>query len=201
MGKEIEYKLEAAGPAQLQAVLDDARRRAVRAQPEQRIAMHTRYYDTPDRALGSRRWMLRTRQEGTTQVVTMKTPGESALYRGEWNTPRSAQGAPSRQELEQLVRDGAPEALLQLGPWEPVCDAQFTRRCFHLWLDDGTEVEIAADLGQLCGASQQLPLCEVELELYGGNAETMFTLGRQLAQEHGLQPQPLSKFARARQLL
>lgn len=200
MGQEIEIKLEAPNEAVLEQAMQAARRAAVKAGPVQTLAMHTQYYDTPARALGTRRWMLRTRQEGEDRVVTCKTPGQDALSRDEWNLARLDSGAPSRQELAALIAQGAPEELAQLGPWIPVCSARFTRRCFRLWLADGAELELAADMGLLCGTQEQAPLCELELELYGGSRGGMEVLAEELARACGLTPQLRSKFARARAL-
>lgn len=200
MGKEIEIKFAARDANQLRAVLNDAKCRAAQAQPEKVIAMRTRYYDTPERELSAMHWTLRTRQEGADPVITLKTPGKDSCERGEWNLSRTDTGAPSQRELEQLVQLGAPAQAITPLQLDMICGARFTRTCLRLLLADGTDVELAADEGELLGPTMSQPFCEIELELYGGNPEEMLRFARRLAFAHGMQEEPKSKFARAREL-
>lgn len=195
MGKEIEIKLRAENSAQLQSIFERIRAEAVQAE-EKTIAMHTRYFDTPEGTLRDRKWTLRTRQENEENVLTCKTKGENHC-RGEWNRKRDASAeAPTQQELQALVADGAPELFLTLSALYVTCEAEFTRRAAMLTMDDGTVIELAADMGVLRGREEDEVLCELELELYGGSYDTM----QRLAKETGLSEELLSKAARAMRL-
>jgi triphosphatase len=194
MGQEIEYKLRAKDEQELARVYDSLRDR-FDSGDERVIGMHTRYFDTPDRFLRGRCWTLRIRQENDRQVLTCKTPGRGRS-RGEWSLDRIDESpAPQPGELCALADLGAPEELRTLTGLEAVCGARFTRRCVMLELPDA-RVELAADVGQLYGKTEREPLCELELELYGGS----FSRLSALAALAGLPEEPLSKFARAQRL-
>lgn len=195
MGKEIEIKLRAENSTQLLAAFEKIKAEADKAE-EQTIAMHTRYFDTAEGELRNRKWTLRTRQENDVNVLTCKTKGENHC-RGEWNLKRDTDAAaPTQQELQALVMNGAPELFLSLSSLYVTCEAEFTRRAAMLTMDDGTAIELAADVGVLCGKEEEEVLCEMELELYAGNYDTML----QLAKSTGLSEEPMSKAARAMRL-
>lgn len=195
MGQEIEYKLRAESREQLESVYEGLKCRA-EASDERIISMHTRYLDTPERFLGSRKWMLRIRRENKHQVMTCKTPGKNHA-RGEWNLERRLDTPlPQPQELEALTALGAPAEIAALSGLGVSCEAVFTRRCTMLRLPDGTKVELAADVGRLCGRTESVDFCELELELYGGSEETL----AEFASLAALPEEPLSKAARALRL-
>ena len=77
MGKEFELKFAVPSAEVLDAVEQALDGQAVVWN------MATTYYDTPDRAMRSRKWTLRVRQENETSVVTVKTPAPGGA-RGEW---------------------------------------------------------------------------------------------------------------------
>lgn len=197
MGQELEFKLAVADEAQLSVILSDCTIAAL-CGPWKETIMKTTYYDTPSRALSARRWMLRCRSEGGTGVVCLKTPLEGRL-RGEWEYP--ADGVDD-SVLRALVRSGAPETLPALCAegLVPVCGAAFLRRAAMLHFPDGSAAELAGDCGILRGSSQERPFAEIELELYEGAPDAAQALAEALCRCYGLHEEPLSKFARARQL-
>ena len=186
MSKEIELKFSAteAQLAQLQARYGDF---AV-------TGMETTYYDTPDRQLSAKKITLRRRMENGKAVCTVKTPGVG-LARGEWE----CENADIQAALPILCKLGSPKELLSLPELTPVCGARFTRLSRLLTLPDA-KVELALDRGVLLGGSRELPFCEVELELKEGSEASLVDLAKSIAAEFSLQPEPKSKFARAREL-
>ena len=60
-----------------------------------------------------------------------------------------------------------------------------------------TEDAATVDSGILFGGGQELPLCEVEVELKQGSREDAARYAAKLAEEFGLTPAPKSKFRRA----
>lgn len=196
MGREVEIKLRAADPGELERVYTAVKESACAAE-EKEIAMHTRYFDTPEGVLRSRKWTLRIRRENDVYVLTFKTKGENHC-RGEWNL-RGSGGSlpPTKEELRALVEAGAPERLAELDGLQVICEAEFTRRTAMLNLTDGTKIELAADTGILRGRQEQEDFCELELELYSGSYEKM----AELARHTGLAEEPMSKAARAMRLL
>jgi inorganic triphosphatase YgiF len=186
MGVEFELKFSAE-PDQLEAVA------AAYPVDYHTITMETTYFDTPDFALSDRRVTLRRRMENGEAVCTVKTP-ISELGRGEWD----CRCENIEEAILALCKLGAPMDLLALTAdgVAPVCGAKFTRRA-GLVMVQGTELEIALDRGILIGCGNEIPLCEVEVELKSGDPDTAVSFGTALADRFGLQPQKKSKFRRA----
>ncbi|MCI8525926.1 MAG: GNAT family N-acetyltransferase [Oscillospiraceae bacterium] len=161
------------------------------------IAMETVYYDTPDRALGARRWTLRLRREGGVPVLCCKTPGgtvHGVQARGEWECP----GDDPAAGIARLVRLGAPAELAELAAdgLVPLCGARFTRRAARVRLD-GAEAELAADCGVLTGGGWAMPFFELEAEHKAGDPAVSIACGEALVRRYGLEAEPRSKFQRA----
>lgn len=195
MGMELEFKLAVQNPALLEQILFDQQVAEVRQGGYALLDMATVYYDTADGILRQRQWTLRLRQENSRLVATLKTPGQGRA-RGEWECEAGSiqaalpllleAGAPA--ELEELTRD---QRLL------PVCAAQFTRRAARLAFADGTECELCGDIGLLTGGGSEEELCELEVELKSGNADTAEAFAAELAERFSLSEEPRSKYARA----
>ena len=195
MGMELEFKLAVPNAALLEQILFDPQIAEVRTGGYRMIQMGTVYYDTPDRRLSARRWTLRIRQENDILVATIKTPAEGRA-RGEWecraNTIEAA--------IPLLLEAGAPAELTQVLEGQrliPLCAAQFTRRAAEIAFADGTVCELCGDIGVLMGGSKEENLCEVEVELKSGDAETAEAFASELMDRFGLSEEPRSKFARA----
>lgn len=189
MGLEFELKFRA-------EAADLERIRAAWPGEYIRIPMSTTYYDTPGGDLSARHWTLRHRQEGENHVCTLKTPADGP-GRGEWEwlcgdiheaIPHLAELS-GHTELLELTQKGLCAA----------CGAGFTRLARMIDLG-GTTVELALDQGELLNGQRVLPFAEVEVELKKGSQEDTLTFGSRLAQEFGLEPEPRSKFARAKML-
>ena len=185
MGRELELKF-AASMETLEAIEE-------KYGPFTPITMHTRYFDTPDRAFGARKWTLRLRLENGRPVCTLKTrlsDGSRGEYETESGDIVSAipalleQGAPA--ELEELAREGL----------EEVCGARFTRLARIIDVPGG-QVELALDRGEFTGGGKTLPFTEAEAELKAGPDEVLARFGRALAEEFSLREEPRSKIQRA----
>lgn len=158
--------------------------------------MTTTYFDTPDGSLSARHWTLRHRQENDAHICTLKTPA-GTLGRGEWEYPCSdihaaipvLAEASGMTELLTLTANGINAA----------CGARFLRLAKLVELGSAT-AELALDCGILRGGSRELPFAEVELELKSGPREELVAFGSIFARKFSLEPQPQSKYARARAL-
>lgn len=186
MGIEFERKFKATP-----AVQDEIR--AAYPQPEQLFSMETTYYDTPDKALSSRRYTLRCRLENGNPICTIKTPVCKG-GRGEWEVPCDNIEA----AILELCKLGAPLDLITLtrNGLAPICGAKFTRIAKTLVLDNCT-VELALDRGILFGGSKEQPLCEIEVELKEGTPDDCFAFAADLAERFGIKREMKSKFRRA----
>lgn len=195
MGMELEYKLAVASPALLEQILFDQEVAQVRQGGYRLLNMATVYYDTPDRRLSALCWTLRLRQENENLVATLKTPGDGRA-RGEWECPAYS----IRDAIPVLLEQGAPEKLTELLDGQaliPVCAAQFTRRAADVAFADGTVCELCGDIGMLAGGAKEENLCEIEVELKSGDADTAAAFAQELQDRFGLTEEPRSKFARA----
>lgn len=199
MGKEMEWKLRVDGAAGLDELLRDPAVLALAAEPVRLIHMQTTYYDTPSHSLGAKRMTVRRRMENGVCVVCIKAPlpnAENPHEHGEWET----EAEDIFSALPVLVSRGAPEAVLEAGPLGPVCGAAFCRRAMLLRFDDGSESELACDLGTLYGMTRHEPLCEAELEMKRGAPGRTLELLAALSARYGLSPLEKSKYARAVEL-
>jgi len=197
MGMELEFKLAVSSPALLEQILFDPQVAEVRQGGYRMLHMATVYYDTPDRRLSARMWTLRLRQENTRLVATIKTPARGAgKARGEWECEAGSIHA----AIPLLLEAGAPAELAQILEdisLIPVCAAQFTRRAADVAFADGTVCELCGDIGMLVGGTREENLCEIEVELKSGSAETAEAFVAELQERFDLQEEPRSKYARA----
>ena len=188
MGMELEWKYAATG--------DDLAKLRASYPGLLPIAMETTYYDTPQGDLAARRVTLRRRYENGKSVCTLKTPAENGI-RGEW-------------EVEAETIEEAIPVLCKLSGWEelpvlaakgvhPTCGARFTRLAVTLTLAE-CAVELALDEGVLLGGGREVTLCEVEVEFKSGSQEAALRFAVTLAEAYGLQPEPRSKYSRAKAL-
>lgn len=201
MGIELEYKLRVVDAAALQELLSSPEVEALRIGPWRETRMKTAYFDAADQRFSKRHWTLRRRMENDTAVICLKTPLVGQEGRGEWQIEADA---PDSEAIERLLQIGAPQELIWMygdGQLSSVCGAEFLRRSAMLEFPDGSCAEIAGDCGQLFGLTQSLPFTELELELYRGAPTATKALADTLCAVYGLHPEPLSKVARARQLI
>lgn len=189
MGQELELKFRA-------SEADLARIRAAFPGAYETISMSTSYYDTPEGTLSRLHWTLRHRQENERHVCTLKTPGTGG-GRNEFEAEcPHIHGAIA----ELAAKSGISELeTLAAGGIVLACGASFTRQALLLTLPFGS-AELALDSGVLLGGGRELPFAEVELELKSGSWEGLAAFGRTFAARFGLEPEPRSKFARAKAL-
>lgn len=184
----IEFELKFAATEQAQDAIRAAYPVAYRS-----FHMQTTYYDTADFALSDRKITLRRRMENGEAVCTVKTP-ISGYGRGEWE----CRCEDIETGILELCKLGAPRELLFLtGPGvAPVCGARF-HRLAGIVEHEGAVLELALDTGILLGGGQEIPLCEVEVELKSGAPEAAIDFAGRLAERFGLHQEKRSKFRRA----
>lgn len=185
MGQEFELKFSATRQQQAELAREYGDFTA--------ISMETTYYDTPDGQLSARHITLRRRLENGVSVCTVKTPMGGGS-RGEWETECDD----IAQAIPMLCKLGCSEDLnfLTAGGIVPICGARFTRLAKTLTLAQCT-VELALDAGVLLGGGQEIPLCEVEVELKAGSQAAAVAFANALSLRYGLKPEGKSKFRRA----
>lgn len=165
--------------------------------------MEARYYDTDDLALQKAGVAFRTRLEGNHWVATVKTGGSSlgGLHqRQEWNID-IMDATPDISVFENT--DAAPilTAIIGSAPLIELFQTSFDRYKTEVTSADGSQIELAVDLGSILAGDQQSPIAEIELELLEGSPTAILSLGAYLAQSISLVPETRSKFARGLQLI
>ena len=198
MGMEQEIKLRAPSIHVLEKILVDPSVEALRISEPETIEMNTVYYDTKDKLLAGRKWVLRCRTENDDTVITLKTPADGNHLRGEWSL--SGVGVVdgdivSDHVFRALFSHGAPHQILDIRdkPLQSVCGVRFTRRRFRIKLDDSV-AELALDCGQLHRGGRTAPLIEVELEVLRGAFSPVEAFARELEDRFGLVEEPMSKY-------
>lgn len=194
VSQEIELKL----------LVDPAQRDKVFALCEQLagtsptvVELVNSYFDTPDLQLRHYDIGLRIRQCGLQREQTVKLAGAVTA------------GIHARPEFNCPVDDDHPDLThFDAGIWpadfpltsinsqlQQLFQTNFTRHRWHIASGQG-RIELVFDEGQVFAGTKEQAICEIELELQGGDLTDALTLARQLLNITGTQLGSLSKAAR-----
>ena len=199
MGTELEWKYAVPESSGLDTILAWQEIQQRMLETVRHYHMQSDYYDTADQRFSRARITIRRRLENEFSVVCVKAllsnPADPHL-RGEWEVEDSD----VIHALPRLAALGAPRVILESAFLQSLWRAEFHRRAVLLRLDDGSAAELALDHGTLSGPGGSAPLCELELELKEGKPDAARAFVAAIAAHFGLEPQPLSKFARAKAL-
>jgi inorganic triphosphatase YgiF len=195
--KEIELKL-AFDPDDAPSILDHPLLAAADAEPKRRELI-TIYYDTGEGALRQAGVFLRVRATDDGYVQTIKTGNKAEFFeRNEWEHPiPSHEPDLAHAEGTALAPLLTPEVRAGMGPR---FHTRFWRKTYQIE-HDGTEIELAIDQGEVTAGMLASPICEVELELKGGDERALFSLARELAKTVNLTLAVKSKAERGFDLL
>jgi triphosphatase len=138
------------------------------------------YYDTPKLDLHRSRMALRLRHGGGKWVQTLKGGGsmQAGLHqRNEWEVPVNGAAldfsATRSVEWDKHLRPSLRKKL------HPVFVTDFTRNSRMLDFQ-GAQIELCMDQGEVRTEQQNLPICELELELKSGEPQQLFELALEL---------------------
>jgi len=134
------------------------------------------YYDTPQLALLDLGISLRVRRVSRNWIQTVKKDAKALV------------GLYKRYELEDVIAFGHPDfskitepALTKVFDNEdlrtllaPIFSTEVKRTEWQLAFDNGDQIELALDLGELVVGEKREPISEIELELKSGNAGRLF---------------------------
>lgn len=164
------------------------------------VTMDARYYDSADGIVNRSHGGLRLRAEGAESVCCLKLAASSS-YDGALKSREEYEcSAPDIETGLKLLpqQTDAPaelcSALLEAGVHE-LGRTTFVRHVAVLKGESCT-AELSMDIGLIVRGERTAEICEIELELKGGNAESFERLGQFLQERFRLQPQPMSKLAR-----
>jgi triphosphatase len=171
------------------------------------IAMKAAYFDTEDHILMRNDIAFRIRKEGNRLVGTLKwgdeDMGVSGLYaREEISVPVADDSCflspdpyifkDSREGREMLEAISGQSLVL-------IFETVFTRKRFRID-SSGTICEVSLDTGEIIAGDLRSPIQELEIELFSGSRDELIRIGDKVAGAYGLEPEPLSKFARGKAL-
>ena len=160
------------------------------------------YFDTPDNWLRQHDTGLRIRRFDDVFIQTVKTAG------------RVVAGLHQRPEYNAEHTSNSPQLSLHpLDIWPqnrdidtlqsqliPLFATNFTRELWLIGMADGSQVEVAFDLGEVVAGNKRDPICEIEFELKSGQTDALFTLARQFSECGGMRLGNLSKAAKGYRL-
>lgn len=170
------------------------------------IHMKASYFDTEDHVLLKRDIAFRIRLEGGRAIAALKWNGasEDGLHkREEINIPLVGEESlinPSTAIFCESSDGKEMMALVGTKPLHKMLDINFIRR--RMRVDTGNTIcEIAIDTGEIISKAGNLPICELEIELFSGQEEDVLAIGDVLAEKYGLEPENRSKYARGLDLM
>ncbi|MEK8088602.1 CYTH and CHAD domain-containing protein [Thermithiobacillus plumbiphilus] len=167
-------------------------------QPPRRVDMEAIYFDTPDHRLQQARIGYRVRREDAQLIATVKA--DSATLGGlhqrpEWNAVVSSIEPDisvfADTEIHAALIEAIGDQMLV-----PVVSTRFERHLLDLKLPDGSEVEFAADRGEIRAGTLEAPILELELELKAGQTLGVLQLAARLAEDFPLLLEERSKLHR-----
>ena len=198
---ELEMKYAVPDKATCDAIWEDELIRQL-ADPSsmEKMVMKAVYFDTADRRLSENHMAVRVRHEGDTAFATLKWNGRVSNgfhEREEIHVPAGTEhfiGSP--QELFSESDGG--KALLELIGDEPLInllEMRFLRsRCRIAY--GSSIMELAIDTGSIITDKGEVPIMELEIELYAGEAKDIRDLGKRLQEKYSLVPEDRSKLER-----
>ncbi|KZN38930.1 hypothetical protein N480_11920 [Pseudoalteromonas luteoviolacea S2607] len=160
------------------------------------------YYDSPSRELRALDIGLRTRCADNNCEQTIKLSGQvvGGLHqRPEYNLPLSGNKPdifafdaniwPMGMRLESIAEN-----------LYPIFSTNFIRRTWLIETNNGGEIEVVLDKGEISASGQTEQICELEIELVEGDRSDLFELADQLLSHIGLRLGFYSKAARGYRL-
>jgi triphosphatase len=162
------------------------------------LKLYNTYFDTPEHTLLQHGVGLRVRHIGEKRIQTLKTADEGlgGLHqRQEWeneingDTPNYSQFP--KKALPKWCADKKNRQKI-----EPLFTTDFSRTLWDLVLEDGTQIEVALDKGEIKTKTHSTPLSEVELELKSGSPDKLYQVALTLQDDLPLRIENKSKAAR-----
>jgi triphosphatase len=153
-----------------------------RLRPRRSQSLVSIYFDTPSHALAGAGIALRLRKSGRSWVQTVKfgkNGGNGFFARSEIERPAPG----GRLALDGPDPDGVFAAISQASGQEtlsPVFETRVKRVTERLGADDGSEVELALDEGEVVANGASLPIREAEIELLSGDVGAVYDVAHML---------------------
>ena len=176
------------------------------ASSRETVYMKSAYFDTEEGILLKNDVAFRVRMEGNKVVASLKWNGSSSegLHtREEVNVPVDDPACFLEPSPEIFQESDQGKAMMELIGEErlySILEMNFIRRRFRV--DYGKSImELAIDTGDILTTCGEVPICELEIELFSGEQEDVIVLGDILKEKYDLIPLDASKYARGLKLL
>jgi inorganic triphosphatase YgiF len=175
----MEIELKFTFPRERRADIDAILEAKGLARGAQARRVVTVYFDTPGLALAAAGFSLRVRHRGRSNVQTLKSLDDGAAFRRfeqEWTI------AGKTPDLALLAPTPAARPLAGHSPADlvPLFSTHIHRTAMPIVLDDGNEIELAIDDGEIRAGAAILPVHELELELKHGRVGALYGFARAL---------------------
>ncbi len=171
----------------------------------EKMVMKAVYFDTEDGKLSANNMAVRVRYEGDTVFATLKWNGSASNgfhEREEINVPATAAHfISSPKDLFRESEDG--KVLLDLIGDEPLInllEMRYLRRRCRLRYG-ASIMELAIDTGSIITDKGEVPIMELEIELYAGDPKDIRVFGERLQEKYDLEAENRSKLLRGLTLL
>lgn len=203
---EIEMKYAIADKEVADAIWEDELLEEI-GDPASREAVYMKsaYFDTDAGILLKNDVAFRVRMEGNKIVASLKWNGSSSAglhKREEVNVPVDDPACflePSAEIFKESEQGRAMLELIGNERLHSILEMNYIRR--RLRVDYGKSImELAIDTGEILTNEGELPICELEIELFTGEQEDVTALGDILREKYGLIPLDTSKYARGLKL-
>ena len=197
MANEIELKLRIATSDIPRLRRHPAIKAAQVSKPRTRNLLSI-YYDTPQLTLLDLDISLRVRRISRNWIQTIKGKGEalSGLHQRKEQEDNIAYGHPDYSKIidPELTRIFDDEVLRN--SLNPLFSTEVRRTEWQLAFDNGDQIGLALDLGDLVVGEKREPISEIELELKQGNIGRLYELALILQQNIPLELENVSKAQR-----
>ena len=166
------------------------------------LNIDARYFDTDNFDLAGNEVAYRVRREGDHLMAALKWKGHTE------------DGLHVREEINVPVQDDFPDLnvfhessvgcevceLAEGRELKCVLQTACTRRRFRI--DTGTGLfEFSIDSGEIVTQYGELPINEVEIEVFAGETEELLEIGKKLQEKYGLEEENKSKYCRGLQMI
>lgn len=158
------------------------------------------YYDTPGHILTDNDIAFRIRHEGERTVACLKWHGSrhGALHKREELNVTIEGDIPEKADPEIFRESEKGKEIIEMTGGEKIpglFDVDVLRKSMRV--DTGSSIiELSIDRGKIRTAAGDVPISEVELELFQGDEQSLMETGEWLAGKYDLEAEKRSKFAR-----
>ena len=204
---EIELKYKINDKFRMKEIMEDEDLAKIEEKGSlEEISMKAAYFDTEDDILSKNDIAFRVRMEGARIVATLKWDDSNCggLYtREEINVPINSTVCflnpdPAIFKESEMGKDLL--TLLNGKPLRSILEMRFLRK--RRRIDTGKAIcELSLDEGVILTDYGNLPISEMEIELYSGDKSEMLQFGKKIADKYGLEPELESKYARGLKMI